>query len=88
MDIEILKKQNKLTISDDGFVYIRPTSKYTYDTFPLENLEGCITLTPNDYVLLKAGYYRLNDELTGLVVKEIQETKTMQEYFAELGNGE
>ena len=73
MDIEILKKQNNLTINDDGFVYIRPNGRYTYDTFPLEDFEGCIAITPQDYVLLKAGYYRITKDLLGLEINEPEE---------------
>ena len=73
MNIEILKKQNNLTINDDGLVYIKPTGKYTYDTFPLEDFEGCLALTPQDYVLLKAGYYRIAKDLLGLEINEPEE---------------
>lgn len=70
MDIEILKKQNNLTISDDGFIYIKPLEDGGYLTYPLEDLGGCLALTPNDYVLLKAGYYRIKEDLTGLEINE------------------
>lgn len=70
MDLEILKKQNKLTISDDGLVYVKPRGEFNYITYPLKDLSGCIAITPEDYVLLKAGYYKFNEELTGLVVNE------------------
>ena len=70
MDIEILKKQNRLTVSDDGLIYVLPTDQYNYTTYPLEDLGGCLALTPNDYVLLKAGYYRFTEDLTGLEINE------------------
>lgn len=84
MDIEILKKQNNLTISDDGLIYIRPTGQYTYDTFPLEDLGGCLSLTPSDYVLLKAGYYRITKDLLGLEINEqdvVEIAKSIKEEF-------
>lgn len=68
MDIELLKKQNNLTINDDGLIYIKPIDQYNYVTFPLEDLGGCLELTPNDYVLLKAGYYRIKEDMTGLEI--------------------
>lgn len=71
MDIEILKKQNNLTINDDGLIYIKPTDQYNYVTFPIEDLGGCLALTPNDYVLLKAGYYRFTEDLLGLEINEV-----------------
>lgn len=73
MDIEILKKQNNLTINDDGLIYIKPTDQYNYITFPLEDLGGCLALTPQDYVLLKAGYYRITEDLLGLEVNQNDE---------------
>ena len=68
MDIEILKEQNRLTINDDGLIYVKPIDKYNYITYPLEDLGGCLALTPNDYVLLKAGYYRIKEDMTGLEI--------------------
>ena len=68
MDIEILKEQNKLTINDDGLIYVKPIDQHNYITYPLEDLGGCLALTPNDYVLLKAGYYRITEDLTGLEI--------------------
>ena len=70
MDIEILKKQNDLTISDDGLIFVKPIGQYEYITFPLEDLGGCLALTPQDYVLLKAGYYRITEDLLGLEINE------------------
>ena len=73
MDIEILKKQNDLTISDDGLIFVKPFDQYNYVTYPIEDLGGCLALTPQDYVLLKAGYYRITEDLLGLEINEIQE---------------
>ena len=73
MDIEILKKQNNLTISDDGLIYVKPKDQYNYDTFHLEDLGGCLALNPSDYVLLKAGFYRITEDLTGLEINEPEE---------------
>ena len=39
-------------------------------TYPLEDLGGCLALTPNDYVLLKAGYYRITEDLLSLEINE------------------
>ena len=70
MDIEILKKQNNLTVSDDGLIYVKPINQYNYITYPLEDLGGCLALTPNDYVLLKAGYYKITEDLLSLEINE------------------
>ena len=68
MDLEILKKQNRLTINDDGLVYIRPINVNNFITYPLDDFKGCLAITPEDYVLLKAGYYRFNIDLTELEI--------------------
>ena len=73
IDIEILKKQNSLTINDDGFIYVKPTDQYNYTTYPIEDLGGALALTPEEYVLLKAGYYRINKKLIGLEINENEE---------------
>ena len=73
MDLEILKKQNNLTINDDGLIYVKPKDQYNYITFPLGDLEGCLSLTPDEFVLLKANYYRFNENLTGLEINEQEE---------------
>lgn len=70
IDIEILKKQNRLTINDDGLIYVKPLGDGNYITFPIEDLGGCLALTPDDYVLLKAGYYRITEDLLGLEINE------------------
>lgn len=72
IDIEILKNQNNLTINDDGLIYIKPTDQYNYVTYPIEDLGGCLALTPNDYVLLKAGYYRITEDLLGLEINKLE----------------
>lgn len=70
MDIEILKKQNNLTISDDGLIYVKPLENGGFITYPLEDLGGCLALTPNDYLLLKAGYYKITEDLLSLEINE------------------
>lgn len=70
MDIKILRKQNNLTISGDGLIYVKPINKYDYITYPLEDFVGCLELTVDEYVLLKAGYYRISEDLTGLEINE------------------
>ena len=45
IDIEILKKQNNLVIDDDGLIMVKPTDTYNFETFPLQDLSGCLRLT-------------------------------------------
>ena len=68
MDIEILKMQNNLTINDDGLIYVKPISEYEYTTFPLEELDGCLALTMEEYLGLKINYYKFNKDLNKLEI--------------------
>lgn len=68
MDLEILKQQNKLIITEDNKIYVRPKGQFAYETYPLKELSNCILITPEEYVLLKAGYYRFNKELNKLEI--------------------
>jgi hypothetical protein len=70
MDINILKKQNRLIFNDDGKVYVKPITQTTYETYPLKSLTRCIVITPEEYVLLKANYYRFNKTLTELEIND------------------
>lgn len=70
IDINILKKQNNLTVTDDNNIYVKPTSEYNYVTYPLETLEGCLALTLDEYLGLRANYYKFDETLTKLVVRE------------------
>lgn len=72
IDIEILKKQNNLTINDDGYIYIKPQDEINYSTFPLEDLDGCLALSLDEYLGLRVGYYRFNEDLNGLVINQEQ----------------
>lgn len=70
IDIEILKKQNNLVIDDNGFILVKPTGIYNYTTYPLNDLGGCLRLTMDEYLGLRANYYRFNKNLNGLEINE------------------
>lgn len=70
IDIEILKKQNSLVIDDNGYIMVKPTGIYTYETYPLLDLSGCLRLTMDEYLGLRANYYRFNATLTALEINE------------------
>lgn len=84
IDLQILKKQNNLTVSDDGLIYVKPEASGGWITYPLEELAGCLALTPEEYVLLKAGYYTFNETLTGLEISKPNEEEIKEE-FGEIG---
>ena len=79
IDIDILKEQNKLTISDNGLIYVKPIDKYNYITYPIEDLGGCLALTPEEYVLLKSGYYKIKEDMTGLEINLSNEINKLEE---------
>ena len=70
IDIEILKKQNNLVIDDDGLILVKPIDVYNYTTFPLNDLSGCLRLTMDEYLGLRANYYRFNEKLNGIEINE------------------
>lgn len=69
IDFEIIKKQNKLTTFNE-YIYVKPIDEYNYVTYPLIELKGCLTITLEEYLGLRANYYRFNEELTGLEINE------------------
>ena len=70
MDLEVLKKQNKLTVTDNKNIYVKPIDVHNFKTFPLKSLDGCLEVTPEQYLLLRANYYRFNKTLTELEINE------------------
>ena len=75
IDLQILKKQNDLLIDDDGLIMVKPTDRHNFETFPLQDLAGCLRLTIEEYLGLRAGYYRFNENLNGLEISEKQNTQ-------------
>lgn len=69
IDFETIKKQNKLTTYNE-YIYVKPVDEYNYVTYPLNELEGCLALTLDEYLGLRANYYKFNEKLTELVVRE------------------
>lgn len=70
IDKDILKKQNNLLIDDNGLILVKPTGLYSYITFPLNDLNGCLRLTMEEYLGLRANYYRFNENLTELEIND------------------
>ena len=69
INFETIKKQNNLITNDDKIV-IKPIDQYSYVTYPIEDLTGAIFITLEEYLGLKANYYRFNETLTGLELNE------------------
>lgn len=69
IDFETIKKQNKLTTYNE-YIYVKPIDEYNYITYPLTKLEGCLAITLEQYLGLRANYYKFNEKLTELVVRE------------------
>lgn len=68
IDIQTLKKQNNLVVNDDGLIYVKPLDEICFTTYPLETLEGCLALTIEEYLGLRAGYYMFEEDLNSVVV--------------------
>lgn len=76
IDLQILKRQNDLLIDDDGLIMVKPTDRNNFETFPLQDLGGCLRLTMEEYLGLRAGYYRFNENLNGLEINDNEPLKT------------
>lgn len=67
INITILQQQNMLSLDGNNNIYVYPHNKWEYTTYPLpENYQGCITLTLEEYLGLRANYYMFNDNLDGV----------------------
>lgn len=69
IDFNIIKQQNRLVTKDEK-ILIKPMGRYEYTTFPLDDLEGVILITLEEYLGLRSNYYRFNETLTGLELNE------------------
>lgn len=69
IDFEILKKQNNL-LTDNGLIYVKPINQVEYITHPLDDLKGVLALTKEEYLGLKANYFRFNEKLDGLEINQ------------------
>ena len=68
INIKLLQKQNKLTVNEEKKIYVKPISEHGFVTYPLKDLSGCLTITAEEYVLLKAGYYKFSKDFKKLVI--------------------
>ena len=71
IDIDILQKQNNLTIID-GKVCIIPLSKRDFTTYPINKTDSYIKVSPEDYLYLKAGYLCFTDDFTALEIAPVR----------------
>lgn len=82
IDIDILQRQNHLTIID-GQVCIIPLSKRDFTTYPINETDSYIKVSPEEYLYLKAGYLWFTDDFTALEIAPVR-----QEIAEEEGNVE
>ena len=71
IDIDILQRQNHLTIID-GQVCIIPLSKRDFTTYPINETDSYIKVSPEDYLYLKAGYLCFTDDFTALEIAPVR----------------
>lgn len=74
IDLETIKKQNNLITNEEGKIIVKPLDRHNFVTFPIENLLGALLLTLEEYLGLRANYYRFNETLTGLELNERDDT--------------
>lgn len=72
IDIDILQKQNNLTIID-GQVCIIPLSKRDFTTYPINETDSYIKVSPEEYLYLKAGYMWFTDDFTALEIAPVRQ---------------
>ena len=48
IDFETIKKQNNL-ITDSDKIVVKPIDKYNYVTYPIDDLNGALLLTLEEY---------------------------------------
>ena len=72
IDIDILQRQNHLTIID-GQVCIIPLSKRDFTTYPINETDLYIKVSPEDYLYLKAGYLCFTDDFTALEIAPVRQ---------------
>lgn len=86
IDIDILQKQNNLTIID-GQVCIIPLSKRDFTTYPINETDSYIKVSPEEYLYLKAGYLWFTDDFTALEIapvrQDIEEEGNVEEILDE-----
>lgn len=79
IDIDILQRQNHLTIID-GQVCMIPLSKTDFTTYPINETDSYIKVSPEEYLYLKAGYLCFTDDFTALEIAPVrQEIKEEEE---------
>ena len=67
--LEILTKQNNLLVRDN-LIFVQPIDEYCYITYPINDLTKCLRITLEQYLGLRANYYKFNEKLNELVVRE------------------
>lgn len=72
IDETVLKEQNNLIVGDNGEIYVKPTES-GWITYPIEDLSNSIALTPEEYVLLKAGYFKINKDKNGVELNVVED---------------
>lgn len=86
IDIDILQKQNNLTIID-GQVCIIPLSKRDFTTYPINETDSYIKVSPEEYLYLKAGYLWFTDDFTAVEIapvrQDIEEEGNVEEILDE-----
>lgn len=83
IDFTKFAEQNMLTYNDSKtFVFVKPTSRHDFISYPLEDLSGTVALTIEEYLGLRTNYYQFNEQLTGIeeyVAEEVEDEPVKEE---------
>lgn len=67
IDFTKFAEQNMLTYNDSKtLVFVKPTNRHDFISYPLEDLSGTVALTIEEYLGLRTNYYQFNEQLTGI----------------------
>lgn len=77
IDFTKFAEQNMLTYNDSKtLVFVKPTSRHDFISYPLEDLSGTVALTIEEYLGLHTNYYQFNEQLTGIEEYVAEEEST------------
>ena len=73
MTIQKLKEKFKLmTNEEETLIYLKPLNEYSFETYPLLNIEEAIQVTLEEYIGLRLGIYKFDSDLKNIIENIIE----------------
>lgn len=74
MEIKKLKERYKLTTNEDEtLIYLKPLDKYSFVTYPLDNLEKpFLQVSVEEYIGLMLRIYKFSEDLLSVVENPVE----------------